>query len=289
MEIDCPLFRFTYNMEEKQDKKEQEILDASSTKESKRGQKRAITEDVHLQHPPLFKRQKTYINMQTTLDNVLKKEEKKESKDKVEEGETKLAKHIPLKERIRVPYYTNFFPIELKEAAVKWIEENKHLFTSPKIPTPGGPKPIPRLQLLMGKEAQTYTYSRTEVVAKGWAKPIQDLLEYIVVKTGKTANGVLINIYVNGKHGVDWHSDSVNDLVEKSNIIGVSFGQTRRLSFREKDKTKRQPNDLVNFDVQDNSLYIIDWDVNSNTEHTLRKTSKKVQVRYNLTFRDFKL
>ena len=219
------------------------------------------------------------------LDEKSEKKSKTEGKEKKEKPKSeKTLKGDSLKKKLRIPYFTDFFPRELVEAAVKWVVENKKLFGQPEIPTPGGKKKIPRLQLLMGKDGQTYTYSRTKIVAVGWSKPIKDLLDCITLKTGKTANGVLINIYMDGKHWVDWHSDSESDLAEKSDIIGVSFGASRRLSFRDIE----DHSSVVNYDLVDNSLYVMEWPTNHISQHTLRKTSKPVGMRINLTFRTFK-
>ena len=200
-------------------------------------------------------------------------------------------------------YKPSFFPDYIASDAVSFImekinednskEEKEHFFTQPFVNTQKGKKTIPRLQKLMGNKNVTYTYSGSKMSSVEWNEPILLLKEYMekfiidnkIINEDtleyETYNGVLINIYRDGKDHVSWHSDSGID--GKSSIAGVSFGATRRLSFRD-NITKK----ITNYDIENNSLYLMLYPTNSEYNHCIRK-SNNAELRINLTFRRFRI
>jgi alkylated DNA repair dioxygenase AlkB len=121
------------------------------------------------------------------------------------------------------------------------------------------------------------------MVAVAGCKEILALKEYIEKKYSDHYNGVLINLYRDGKDYVSWHNDSEKDLCEYSSIASCSFFEERKFSVREKEDRSN----LYDYHLSDNSFLVMEYPTNTYFEHTIRKTLKSVGFRINLTFRRF--
>jgi alkylated DNA repair dioxygenase AlkB len=235
-----------------------------------------------------------------------KKEKPKKEKAKTEEKKEKPKKEKPKKEKKEkakketkdekdvpdllpsVLFESDFFPSDIWEAARKYLIskiEEKGFYEQPTIPTAGGPTKIPRLERLMAEEDQEYTYSHHTLIAVPWVPEIKALKDFLEAKLNVKvkSNGVLINVYPDGSFHVSWHPDSDKDLVPGEPIYSVSMGDTRKFSLRQIKKPKR----VFDYDLCDNSVFVMKHPTNTNFEHCIRKTAKPVGLRINLTFRCF--
>jgi alkylated DNA repair dioxygenase AlkB len=95
-------------------------------------------------------------------------------------------------------------------------------------------------------------------------------------------NAVLLNLYRNGKDGVAWHSDKTNKSGKNPVIASVTFGETRMFRLRHKFR-KDLPQ--VEIPLYHGSFLLMSGTTNSFWEHQVPKTSRIIQPRINLTFR----
>ena len=107
-------------------------------------------------------------------------------------------------------------------------------------------------------------------------------------------NSCLINKYRNGEDYIAPHRDSKLSFGDNPIIAILSIGQTRTLRFtkvennyRDKSLTKKdKDNIIIDFELEDNSLFIMSGDSQSCYSHELLKDNSDKE-RYSLTFRKF--
>jgi len=131
---------------------------------------------------------------------------------------------------------------------------------------------LPRLTAWAG--AYAYTYSGIENLPLAWGAALDSLHDEYGF------SGVLANLYRGGKDHVGWHSD---DEMEDDAIISLSAGATRKFSIR--NKLTKETRDFM---LGDGDLFIMSRGMQADWEHYVRKTSKDVGPRINLTFRGIK-
>ena len=126
------------------------------------------------------------------------------------------------------------------------------------------------------------------------AQPIEDpylvtLLDWVRKHSGKEYNQILVNCYQDGNHYIGPHSDDENQLVPGSSIYSFSFGQKRDFVVTSK-KGKVEPPFKQSFPMGDNSLLIMEGDMQKNFKHQVPKRSvtNVPGPRINITFRLFK-
>ena len=114
-----------------------------------------------------------------------------------------------------------------------------------------------------------------------WIPAILEIKDKIELLAGVTFNGVLLNLYRDGRDSMEWHSDDEKELGKGSVIASVSLGATRRFVFRRRDNnTIKQELNLAHGD-----LLIMRGETQQYWQHQVPKTAKKVGPRINLTFR----
>ena len=99
--------------------------------------------------------------------------------------------------------------------------------------------------------------------------------------TGTSFNGVLLNLYRDGRDSMGWHSDDEPELGRKPVIASLSLGAPRRFVFRALKNHAHKFRLILNHD----SLLIMSGETQSHWQHALPKTTKPVATRINLTFR----
>jgi len=126
----------------------------------------------------------------------------------------------------------------------------------------------------------SYTYSSVTKHAIPWTKKLLALKALVEQQTGERFNSCLLNLYHNGSEGMAWHSDGEKDLKERGAIASLSFGATRRFSFKHK-----QSKQLISLDLKPGSLLVMKEDTQKHWLHRLPPTKKVHEARINLTFR----
>lgn len=133
-----------------------------------------------------------------------------------------------------------------------------------------------------GDDSYQYTYSNTTKQALPWTDQLLELKEIVESKTGTCFNSCLLNLYHDGNEGMSWHSDDEEALATNAPIASLSFGATRKFSFKHK-----QSKETVCVELEAGSLLIMKGEIQKHWLHSLPKTTKVTEPRINLTFRKF--
>ena len=97
----------------------------------------------------------------------------------------------------------------------------------------------PRLSVWYGDKS--YTYSGLSWPARPWRPELVEIRQRVEMLAGQAFNGVLCNLYRDGRDSMGWHSDDEQELGPDPVLVSVVFGARRRFVFRSKaQKTQKQ-------------------------------------------------
>ncbi len=137
-----------------------------------------------------------------------------------------------------------------------------------------------------GDENYQYRYSGTFKQAHLWNPALFRLKQHIEKLVGHSFNSCLANLYENGTQAVGWHSDDEATLVSKTGqetvIASLSFGATRKFSFKHKHKAEK-----VDLLLHSGQLIVMRGQTQQYWKHALMKSTRILEPRINLTFRYF--
>jgi len=180
----------------------------------------------------------------------------------------------------KVIFYNNFFSTDESDklfnelySGTEWQQETIQIF--------GKRTPIPRLTAWYGDAGKTYIYSGIEQHPCPWTPTLSSIKARIEKVAEVKFNSVLLNLYRNGRDSVAWHSDDEPELGQNPIIGSVSFGSTRRFSFKHKQIKERK----VEIDLPHGSFLLMQGETQHYWRHQIAKTTKDVSPRINLTFR----
>ncbi len=175
--------------------------------------------------------------------------------------------YIPLK-------YSNsyFFEILLKETI--WEQKSIKIY--------GVDCLQPRLVAWYGEHS--YTYSGLKWLPKPMTPLLTYLCQHISELAGEAFNGVLLNYYKDGSSFIGMHADDELEFGSHPTIASLSFGNTRKLTF--KHQFKKDIKYDINLD--DGSLLLMKGATQEYYKHGIAKTKQAVGPRINLTFRNIK-
>jgi alkylated DNA repair dioxygenase AlkB len=149
----------------------------------------------------------------------------------------------------------------------------------------------PRLTAYYG--ATAYGYSGVEYHPQDFDKsPALKLCkERVELLLDMPFNAVVCNLYRDGQDSISWHSDNEPELGPV--IASLSFGATRRMSFRRKPRIKsqtrpsleRKDRQRTDIELPSGSMVVMFGDTQWNWEHAVLKTNMVNEPRINLTFR----
>jgi alkylated DNA repair dioxygenase AlkB len=140
---------------------------------------------------------------------------------------------------------------------------------------------VPRLVAWYGDAGASYTYSGTSHEPLPWTEEVAMLRKRVEVLTGHVFNGVLLNLYRDGRDGMGWHADNEPELGSEPVVASISFGAPRRFTL----KHKRRKTEKVELLLEDGSVLLMSGATQANWLHSVPKTSKQVGERINLSFR----
>ena len=143
----------------------------------------------------------------------------------------------------------------------------------------GRQMPSPRLTAWVGDRA--YTYSRLTLQPAPWDRTLGAIRQRVEELADTSFNGVLLNLYRNGRDSMGWHSDDEPELGPQPVIASLSLGAPRQFVFRARDNHAQKFRLTLNHD----SLLIMSGETQANWQHALPKTTKPIAARINLTFR----
>ena len=137
-----------------------------------------------------------------------------------------------------------------------------------------------------GDQQYGYAYSGTLKQAQPWERAVWDLKQQIEALIGDRFNSCLVNLYPDGTQGMGWHSDDEAHLsdqrTQETVIASLSLGATRKFSFKHKNSAAK-----VDLCLHSGQLIVMRGQTQRNWRHTLRKSTRVLQPRINLTFRYF--
>ena len=145
--------------------------------------------------------------------------------------------------------------------------------------------PQPRLVAYHGDPGASYRYSGTVFSPHPWTKGLLRVRARVEELVGLRFNSVLCNFYRSGADSMGWHSDDEPELGVDPVIASVSFGDTRTLRIRPRDRQQRGHSIGVEMDA--GSLFLMTGGLQSNFHHQIPKvtSARGVGARVNLTFR----
>jgi alkylated DNA repair dioxygenase AlkB len=155
---------------------------------------------------------------------------------------------------------------------VPWRQESVRMF--------GRDRPSPRLTAWFGDPAARYAYSGVSLEPLPWSPPVLAARGRAEALAGARFNGVLLNLYRDGRDGVGWHSDAERSLGPRPTIASVSLGAERRFLLRH-----RRTAHSVALLLPHGSVLVMAGDLQHAWRHALPKTRAACAPRVNLTFR----
>ena len=191
-----------------------------------------------------------------------------------------------LPERLPVPdadveIYRHFFGREESDklfqellGQINWKQE--------KIRPYGKEVDMPRLTAWYADAGVTYTYSNITQEINPWTPALLYIRERVERAAGTRFNGVLLNLYRDGRDSVSWHREKEQELGENPVVGSVSFGAARQFQLRHR---KRRELGVINVELTHGTLLLMKGPTQQFWEHQIPKTARPVKPRVNLTFR----
>lgn len=142
--------------------------------------------------------------------------------------------------------------------------------------------PQPRLCELYADTPRTYTYSGLTLQTKVFTPTVDEIRKKIALRTGRTYNSVLLNLYRDGRDSNGWHADNEKELGPEPSIASISLGATRHFMLKHRQK-KEWKHKIA---LEHGSLLLMEGPTQSHWLHQIPKTATKVNPRINLTFRN---
>ncbi len=140
----------------------------------------------------------------------------------------------------------------------------------------------PRLSAWYGDADAVYRYSGQTLRPLPWTGSLEIVRDRVQRFCGQPFDGVLLNLYRDGRDGMGWHSDDERELGPEPSIASVSFGAARRFRMRHRTRTDVPPRSLL---LEHGSLLWMRGSTQQHWRHAIPKTSAPVGARLNLTFR----
>jgi len=125
------------------------------------------------------------------------------------------------------------------------------------------------------------TYFSYTDFAKSWTNTLLEIKAKIEASSNYLFNGVLLNLYKDGKDRIGWHSDNTTELGYNPIIASLSLGSDRIFKLRHK---------ILNINLEiilsHGSLLIMKGETQHYWEHCIPTEELITKPRINLTFRN---
>lgn len=141
---------------------------------------------------------------------------------------------------------------------------------------------MPRLLAWYADPGIEYAYSGGMSPHNHWTETLRLIKQKLEQDTQKPFNGVLVNLYRDGRDSMSWHSDAEASLGKQPFIAALSFGETRIFELKHKHKRHQQK---IRLPLTHGSLLIMKGDLQQHWLHQVPKDKAITQARINLTFR----
>lgn len=133
-----------------------------------------------------------------------------------------------------------------------------------------------------GENNFAYTYSNSTKLANPWTPALRDIKLRVEETCAIQFNSCLLNLYHDGTEGMGWHSDDEKPLGRNPQIASLSFGASRKFSFKHKTGHER-----VSLVLENGSLLLMKDETQHHWLHSMPKSMRIKAARINLTFRNF--
>jgi alkylated DNA repair dioxygenase AlkB len=143
----------------------------------------------------------------------------------------------------------------------------------------------PRLTAWYGEPEAHYSYSGLAHDPLPWHPLLLELKGRVEAHTGRHFNSVLANAYRDGRDSMGWHSDDEKELGPRPVIASLSFGATRRLLLRQRNRTRGERSKSIALVLEPGSLLLMKGDSQQQFQHALPRTRRDIGLRINLTYR----
>lgn len=184
-----------------------------------------------------------------------------------------------LKQNGEVVFYSDLFNQDESDSLysklsteTNWQQESLKLY--------GRAVPLPRLTAWYGEKQ--YAYSGISMQPQPWNETLLFIKSRIEPLAKTQFNSVLLNLYRDGNDSVSWHSDDEPELGKNPTIGSVSFGGTRRFSFKHRYEKSF---DRIDIDLSHGSFLLMSGETQHFWVHQISKTKRAITPRINLTFR----
>lgn len=138
----------------------------------------------------------------------------------------------------------------------------------------------PRRSVWHADDGYSYTYSSRRREAVEWSPLLLDLKHRCEEISGHVFNGVLVNLYRDGRDHMGWHADDEPNLGVAPVIASLSLGAERRFELRH-----RSTSEIVRIPLSHGSILVMSGDCQTQWVHRLPKQTRVTAPRINLTFR----
>jgi hypothetical protein len=141
----------------------------------------------------------------------------------------------------------------------------------------------PRLTAFYGDAYKEYSYSGIVMKPIDWNEDLLFIKNRVVEIAKINFTSVLLNYYRDGKDSMGWHSDDEKELGQNPVIGSVSFGESRVFQMRHKFRKEIK---RVDIPLTHGSILLMRGATQHFWQHQIPKSSKQLQTRINLTFRN---
>lgn len=179
-------------------------------------------------------------------------------------------------------FYPNFFSktesdliLQKLKTEIRWKQESMNMY--------GKQVLFPRLTSWYGDNDKPYSFSGITLNPHSWTKQLLDIKNKIEPVAKTQFNSVLLNQYRDGNDSISWHTDAEKELGKNPIIGSVNFGATRKFQLRHLETKEK-----IEIELTHGSLLIMQGELQHFWQHQVPKTTKKVNERINLTFREIK-
>jgi alkylated DNA repair dioxygenase AlkB len=140
----------------------------------------------------------------------------------------------------------------------------------------------PRQVAWFGEPGAVYSYSGSTLDPLPWTPLLDDVRRRVESVAGATFNSVLINLYRSERDRIGWHSDSERELGPSPVIASLSLGAARVFQMKHKTRSELGTHSI---ELPSGSLLLMVGETQRFWRHSVRKESRQVGPRINLTFR----
>ncbi len=141
----------------------------------------------------------------------------------------------------------------------------------------------PRLVAWIGDADAVYTYSGTRHEPAPWIPALAALRARLNRELGLAFNGVLCNLYRDGRDSMGMHRDAEPELGPDPIVASISLGAVRRFSLRHRRGPAHGKLDLM---LAHGSLLLMRGTTQRYYRHGVPKAAGLAAARINLTFRE---